>query len=121
MFQRNGSTIQRCVVFVFGLLLPAIAQAQNWSWDARTIAMGGSTANGNLGSKMIGDQRNYTSIVLPIGLAQVLSNTKRFDPNAKEFDPIMAVEYASTPWHYVIGRDSSSNPGQTTFVNDVRN
>jgi len=83
--------------------------------------MGGSSGNGNLANKMIDDQRDYRSIVLPLGLSQILSNTKGFDPNSKNFDPIMAIEYAATPWHYVIGRDSSNNPGETTFVNDVRN
>ncbi|OLC30496.1 MAG: hypothetical protein AUH28_15425 [Acidobacteria bacterium 13_1_40CM_56_16] len=101
--------------------MPAIGQAQSWSWDARKIGMGGSSGNGNLANKMIDDQRDYRSIVLPLGLSQILSNTKRFDPNSKNFDPIMAIEYAATPWHYVIGRDSSNNPGETAFVNDVRN
>src|SRR5438876_11619971 len=121
MSQRNALVIRRVAALVIGLLLPAIGQAQSCSWDALKIGMGGSSGNGNLANKMIDDQRNYTSIVLPLGLSQVLSNTKRFDPNSKEFDPIMDIEYAATPWHYVIGRDSSSNPGETAFVNDVRN
>ena len=121
MLQRNALKIRRVVALVIGLLLPALAEAQSWSWDARKIGMGGSTTNGNLASQMIGEQRGYTSIVLPLGLSQILSNTDRFDPNSKDFDPIMGIEYAATPWHYVIGRDPSNNPGQTTFVNDVRN
>jgi hypothetical protein len=75
----------------------------------------------NLGGKMIAEQRNYTSIVLPVGLAQVFKDTSRFDPGSKQFDPILAVEYAAMPWYYVIGRDPSSNPAQSNFVNDVRN
>ena len=121
MFKNNAFMIGRVAALFIGLLLPAFAQAQGWSWDARKTGMGGSGGNSNLAGKMIGDQRDYTSIVLPLGLAQVLSNTKRFDPNSKDFDPIMDIEYAATPWHYVIGRDSSSNSGETTFVNDVRN
>jgi hypothetical protein len=111
----------KTLALVIGLLLPAIAQAQSWNWDARQIGMGGSGGNGNLAGKMIDDQRNYTSIVLPLGLVQVLSHTKRFDPNSKEFDPIIDLEYAATPWHYVIGRDPSNNSGEAAFVNDVRN
>jgi len=121
MSQRNALVIRRVAALVIGLLLPAIGQAQSWSWDARKIGMGGSSGNGNLANKMIDDQRDYRSIVLPLGLSQILSNTKGFDPNSKNFDPIMAIEYAATPWHYVIGRDSSNNPGETAFVNDVRN
>ncbi len=121
MLHGNAWLTKRMTAIVVCLILPAIAQAQSWSWDARKIGMGGSTANGNLASNMIADQRDYTSIVLPLGLLQILSNTKRFNPSSKEFDPIMDIEYAATPWHYVIGRDSSSNPGQSAFVNDVRN
>jgi len=122
MSERNTLMIRRrLAALVIGLLLPALAQAQSWSWDARNIGMGGLSSRGNPANKMIDDQRGYTSIVLPLGLLQVLSNTSRFDPNSKQFDPIMDIEYAATPWHYVIGRDSSSNPGETAFVNDVRN
>ena len=112
---------RRFAVFVFGLLIAAAAQAQNWSWDARRIGMGGSSSPDNLAGKMIEEQRNYTSIVLPLGLSQVLRDTSRFDPNSKRFDPILGLEYAAIPWHYVIGRDPSNNPGQSSFVNDVRN
>jgi hypothetical protein len=122
MLRRTCVIIRRVTALVTFLVLPAIAQAQSWSWDARRVGMGGTSGNGNnLASKMIDDQRNYRSIVLPIGFSQVLSNTNRFNPKSKDFDPIMDIEYAATPWHYVIGRNSSSNPGETAFVNDVRN
>src|SRR5690349_5196284 len=94
------------------LFIPMAAQAQNWSWDARRIGMGGSSSSGNLSGKMIEEQRNYTSIVLPIGLAQVLKDTSRFDPNSKNFNPILDLEYAASPWHYVTSRDPSNNPGE---------
>ena len=112
---------RRWAFLLLVVLLPAAVQAQNWSWDARLIAMGGSSSSDNLGGRMIEEQRNYTSIVLPIGLSQVLNNTSRFDPNSKQFDPILAVEYAAMPWYYVIGRDPSNNPAQSSFVSDVRN
>jgi hypothetical protein len=112
---------RRFAVVAIGLFVPAMAQAQSWSWDARTIGMGGSNDNTNLTTKMMDDQKGYTSIVLPLGLIQVFNNTDRFDPSSKQFDPIMAVELGASPWHYVIGRDSSSNPGEVKFVNDIRN
>jgi len=96
------------------------ARAQNWSFDARNIALGGVGSTGNLATKMIDEQRAYTPIVLPFGLLQVLSNTNRFDPNSKDFDPVLDIEYAASPFHWVIGRNKS-NSGQTVFVNDIRN
>src|SRR5260370_29611910 len=94
------------------------ALAQSWSFDARTIGMGGVGA-GNLATKMIDSERNYTAIVIPIGLFQVLSNTDVFDPNNKKFDPILAVEYAATPFSYVIGRGSPLTPAETLFSKHV--
>jgi hypothetical protein len=96
------------------------AFAQNWSFDARTDALGGAGGGDNLATKMIEDQRNYTAIVLPIGILQGLSDTDIYDPNSTKFDPIRAMEYAASPFNYVIGR-SSSNSGEALFVNDVRN
>src|SRR2546427_10980124 len=104
MRQGSRSLITPWVLcFIFTLLIPAALQAQNWSWDARRIGMGGSSSSGNLAGKMIEEQRNYTSIVLPLGFSQVFSDTSRFDANSKQFNPILAVEYAATPWHYVVG------------------
>ena len=57
MLQRNALKIRRVVALVIGLLLPALAEAQSWSWDARKIGMGGSTTNGNLASQMIGESQ----------------------------------------------------------------
>ena len=103
------------------LLCSNLALAQNWSFDARNIALGGVGSSGNLATKMIDEQRDYTSIVLPFGLIQVLSNRNIFDPNSKEFDPIRSAEYAAAPIHYVIGRNSTSNTGEALFVSDIRN
>ena len=96
------------------------AFAQNWSVDARDIAMGGVGSTGNLSTKMIDEERGYTSIVLPIGLIQVFGDTKAYDPNSPSFNPVRAIEYAANPFQYVIGRDTSSS-GETAFVNDIRN
>lgn len=115
---RRFSTILLALFALFASSSGAFAQS--WSFDARKIGMGGSSGGG-LASGMIEDERPYTAIVLPFGLLQVFSNTDRFDPNKTAFDPVLDAEYAATPWHYVIGRDSSSNPGEAAFINDVRN
>jgi hypothetical protein len=99
----------------------SVASAQNWSFDARTIGMGGVGGSGNLATKMIDEQRDYSSIVIPIGLIQVLGNTDVFDPGKDTFDPILAVEYAASPFHFVIGRDPSNNAAEVAFIHDARN
>ncbi len=109
---------------IFSLFLIAVAArpsfAQSWSFDARTIGMGGIGSTGNLASSMIDKEPSYTSIVLPFGLFQVLSDLDIYDPNSPKFDPIRAVEYASSPIHYVIGR-TGGNPAEVLFVSDLRN
>ena len=96
------------------------AWAQNWSFDARRIALGGTGSTGNLAETMIDKERRYTPIVLPFGLFQVLSDLDIYDPNSPKFDPIRAVEYASSPIHYVVGRDTSTST-EALFVSDIRN
>jgi len=94
--------------------------AQNWSFDARKIALGGVGGSENLATAMIDEQREYRSIVLPFGLLQVLRDFDTFDPDSSNFDMVKAFEYAASPIHFVVGRDDSSS-GQTLFVNDIRN
>jgi hypothetical protein len=100
--------------------LPHSADAQNWSFDARMIALGGAAGNGNLAYDMIDHQRPYTVIPLPFGLVQVLKDFDIYNPDSPKFDPIRAVEYAASPIHYIIGRDSNTAP-QMLFVSDLRN
>src|SRR5439155_8800250 len=102
------------------ILCSNTAFAQNWSFDARVIALGGVDSSGNLSTKTIEEQKPYTSIVLPIGLIQILRDRDRFDPNSPKFDPVRDIEYGVTPFHYVIGRDTPS-AGETTFITDIRN
>jgi len=97
------------------------ALAQNWSFDARAIGLGGVGGSGNLATKMIDEQRDYTSIVLPFGFFQILRNRNIFDPTSKEFDPIRSIEYAASPFHYIVGRNTSRSSGAGLFVSDVRN
>ena len=108
------------VVCLALLAAPERALAQNWSFDARDIALGGVGGTGNLASKMIDEQRDYWSIVLPFGLIQVLGDSNKFDPNSPQFDPVRAIEYAASPFHYVVGR-STGNSGETLFISDIRN
>jgi len=97
----------------------SVASAQNWSGDARTIGMGGVVSN-NLAAKMIAEQRDYTAIVIPIGLIQLFDNIDVFDPNSKNFNPIAAVEFGITPLHYVFGR-SDRDSAESLFITDIRN
>ena len=96
------------------------AAAQNWSFDARTIALGGVGGGGNLATKMIDEERDYTSIVLPFGLFQVLNDFSIFNPDSSAFDPVRGIEYAASPIHYIVGRNTSSST-EAFFVRDIRN
>jgi hypothetical protein len=96
------------------------ALAQNWSFDARAIGMGGAGASGNLSTKMIDEQRNYTAIVLPFGLFQVFKDMDIYNPDSPKFDPVLVIEYAGGPLHYVIDR-GNTNTGEMLFVTDIRN
>src|SRR5438067_8181251 len=119
--QNMRLTFARCLVIgCFLLTIPRHAPAPNWSFDARTIALGGTGSTGNLADNMIDKQRRYTSIVLPFGLFQVLRDRDIYDPNSPRFDPIRAIEYASSPIHYVVGRRTDTSAG-TLFVSDIRN
>ena len=80
------------------------ASAQNYSFDARRIALGGAGGTPNLASKMVERQRRYRSILIPVGLVRLLSNIRVFYPNREDFDFSRAVEYAYSPLHQVFGR-----------------
>jgi hypothetical protein len=109
------------VLSVLAVLLSSpAATAQDWSFDARDIAMGGVGTTGNLSTKMIDEQRDYTSIVLPFGLIQVFKDLNIFDPNSSKFDPVRAIEYAASPMHYGLDR-GQTNSGEALFVSDMRN
>ena len=95
------------------------AVAQNWSFDAREIALGGAGNGGDLAATMIEQESNYTAIVLPFGLLQVVPNWHVFNPSDDRFDPVRAAEYAASPIHYIVGRDDTDS-GQR-FVSDIRN
>jgi hypothetical protein len=113
--------MRAAVLGVLAVLSTAVAApAQDWSFDAREIAMGGVGATGNLSTKMIDEQRDYTSIVLPFGLIQVFKDVSIYNPDSKNFDPVRAIEYAASPVHYGLDR-GQTNTGESLFVSDLRN
>jgi hypothetical protein len=95
------------------------ALAQNWSFDARRVALGGVGSERNIASRMIEDERDYRAVVLPLGLLQVLRNRDVFDPTSDRFDLVRSIEYAASPLHYQVSRDGTGTGSR--FVTDVRN
>ena len=85
------------------------ASAQNYTFDARRIALGGVGGTPNLASKLVERQRRYKSILIPVGLVKVLNNVHVFYPNRDDFDFSRAVEFAYSPFHYVFGRSEDIN------------
>jgi hypothetical protein len=101
-------------------LMTTPAWAQNWSTDARSIALG-SGGTENAAVKMAEEERQYRAIVIPLGLLQVLPDWSVFNPGGDEFDPVRAIEYAASPLHYHFGRESSSDSPQGRFIRDIVN
>lgn len=116
----TGWHIARVVAVAWALALAGgTAHAQNWSFDAREIALGGAGNGGDIAASMIQEQQDYRAIVLPFGLLQVVPNWYVFNPSDDRFDPVRAGEYAASPIHYIVGRDATGSGQQ--FVSDVRN
>ena len=113
-------------LFVCGLSAGQ-ASAQNWSFDARKVALGSPGSGENLATKMIEEESEYRSIVLPFGLFQVFSDFDKLNPSKDNFDLIRTMEYAAAPLHYTFGRNSTSTgqvdpqSGLNNFVVDIRN
>ena len=106
-------------VIVIGLLVSTPVFAQNWSFDARTIGLGGTGDVSNVATDMIDQERPYGAIVLPFGLLQILPHLDTLNPTKDEFDLVRAIEYAASPLHYILDRDTTDTGEQ--FVSDVRN
>jgi hypothetical protein len=108
--------------FVALLLLTSFASsafAQNYSFDARRIALGGTAGTPNVASSLVERQRRYKSIVIPVGLVRVINNISVFYPNREDFDFSDAVEYATRPLHWVIG-GVEDYPGFHQLFADIR-
>jgi hypothetical protein len=84
---RSKALLVIVITFVALTVPSRVAFGQNWSFDARTIGMGGVGSTGNLADSMIDKQRRYTSIVLPFGLFQVLGDLDIYDPNSPNIRP----------------------------------
>jgi hypothetical protein len=97
----------------------APARAQNWSFDARQIALGSPVGGQNPASNMIAEANGYRSIVLPFGLIQVIGDFNALNPSSDDFDLVRLVEDVASPIHYTFGRHST-NTGKD-FVVDLRN
>jgi hypothetical protein len=116
------TAVRTFFALVLCLACAAPSFAQNWSFDARTIAMGSvGGGNENLASQMMAESKGYKSIVIPLGLFQVLPNRDVFNPDSDDFDLVKAIEYASAPLHYQFNRDANEASGGRKFVVDVTN
>src|SRR5262249_11594891 len=107
--------------FLLTLFTTAVpVSAQNFTSDARLVAMGGVGGHPNDAMRFAGDTRSYRSIALPIGLFQVLKNTKVFDPSQKQdFNPLRAIQLLSSPLHYTF--DLGENTPGELLVHDLVN
>jgi hypothetical protein len=56
-------------------------------------------------------KRRYKSILIPVGLVNVLSNVRVFYPNREDFDFTRVVEFSTSPFHFVFGRGEDITAG----------
>jgi hypothetical protein len=91
--------------------------AQNYSFDARRIGLGGAGGTPNVASKLVEQERRYKSVLIPVGLVKVLSDVHVFYPNREDFDFSRAVEYSSSPFHFAFGRQKDITVG--SFFRDM--
>jgi hypothetical protein len=89
---------------------------QSYTGDARRIGMGGTGDNENIGSKMIDDQQQYRSVVVPLGLIQIIRDRHFFNPDDDAFNPVRALEDFANPLHLTTRGSASA-----TFVTDLVN
>ena len=97
----------------------AALYAQNYSFDARKIALGGSAnaGAGNIAFENVPKRFSYSSIVVPLGLIQTLGNLDVYDPDKPDFDYVRIIDYAGNPLHYTFNR--SFRPGSADIVADI--
>jgi hypothetical protein len=112
--------IKNLVLVCFLLSLASPALAQNYSADARRIALGGVGSSENIASQMVQSGRRYRSVVIPLGTLQLLGDLDALKPDEDEFDLLKAMEYAASPMHYTFGR-SDEQSGGSRLMNDIVN
>jgi hypothetical protein len=98
---------------------PRIGAAQSWNIDARSVGLGGIGGPQNVFATTIAEDRGDRSIVLPLGLLQVLRDHSIFKSSSRDFDPVRVIEYTSQPLHLEFGRSRST--AGAAFVHDIRN
>ena len=99
-----------CVALLVLTSSATSALAQNYTFDARRVALGGTGGVPNVAAKIVERQRRYKSIMIPVGLFRVLSNLHAFNPLHEDFDFSRAVEYGYSPLHHVYGRSEDLQP-----------
>ena len=93
---------------------------QNYSFDARKIALGGvaNAGAGNIAFENVPKKFDYGSIVIPLGLIQVFKDMDIYDPDKPQFDLVRIIDYAGNPLHYTWNR--STREGKFDFLEDIR-
>ncbi len=102
------------------LVLAAPVFAQNWSTDARSVALG-SGGTEIAAFKMTQEERPYRTIVIPLGLIQLVPRWSVFNPSGEDFDPARAIAFAASPLHYKLGATTSGDSPQGLFIKNIVN
>src|SRR5262245_50475946 len=121
---RSCSHLANCAFRLFLLaavvfLMSGGLRAQNYSWDARSVGMGGETGFGadNLAATLVPAERNYTAIMVPMGFVQLFRNLDAFNPSNANFDALRAIDYVGNPFHYSFNR--SEKAGAIDFLKNI--
>lgn len=120
MDRETGKRSIRPVCFLLMLLLgSSFLSAQNYSFDARKLALGGisNAGTGNIVFEMVPRRFGYYSIVIPFGLVQAWKDKDVFDPDKEEFDLVRIIDYVGNPFHYTYQR--SRREGDFDFLRNV--
>ena len=116
----NQLRLVSCSLILALMFTASPLAAQSFTSDARLVAMGGVGGHSNDAMRIVGKARSYRSIGLPIGLFQVLKNTKVFDPTHKEdFNPLRAIQLIASPLHYPFALKENT-PGEVLVQNLVQ-
>ena len=117
----RGARLKCCKLSLLTLLLiqsvSLRSMGQSLTGDARLIGMGGTGENENIGSQMIADQQQYRSIVIPLGLIQLIRDRHYFNPDDAAFNPVRALEDAANPIHLTTRRGAANDNFVTDLVN----
>ena len=112
----DGGAGDRTVAVVLFTSTAWSASAQNYSFDARRIALGGAAGTPNVVEDRRTPARN-ASILIPVGLVKLLTDVRVFFPTRDDFDLSRAVEYGTSPLHQVFGRSEDITAG--SFFRDI--